>query len=122
MSLPVALVLAVAAPASNGVTDFLSNPIFFLVAMFAAMYFLLFRPQQQRQKQHQQMISAIKRGDTVVLSSGVIGKVVRVEDSELGIEIAQNVNVKVVKSMVTEVRAKGEPAPANDAKAAKAKA
>jgi preprotein translocase subunit YajC len=47
----------------------------------------------------------------------VIGKIVRVEDKEVGVEIAQGVTVKVIKGMITEVRAKGEPAPANDAKA-----
>jgi preprotein translocase subunit YajC len=115
-----ALVLAVAEPAASGAQDFLGSPmgmVVFFGLMFAAMYFLMIRPQSQQRKRHQDMITGIKRGDTVVLSSGVIGKVVRVEDKELGIEIAQNVSVKVVKSMVTEVRAKGEPAAANDAKA-----
>jgi len=86
-----------------------------LVLMFAAVYFLFLRPQQQRAKDHQNQVSAIKRGDTVVLSSGTIGKVVRVEEKEVGVEIAQNVTIKVVKSMVAEVRTRGEPA-ANDAK------
>jgi preprotein translocase subunit YajC len=115
-----ALVLAVAAPASNATQDFLGSPmgmVAFFGLMFAAMYFLMIRPQSQQRRRHQDMIGAIKRGDTVVLSSGVIGKVVRVEDKELGVEIAQNVNIKVIKSMVTEVRIKGEPAVANDAKA-----
>ena len=58
-----------------------------------------------------------KRGDTVVLSNGMIGKVVRVEEQEAGVEIAQNVTVKVVKSMIAEVRTRGEPAAANDGKA-----
>jgi preprotein translocase subunit YajC len=56
------------------------------------------------------MITALKRGDTVVLSSGVIGKVTKVEDAELGIEIASGVTIKVVRSMVSEVRARSEPA------------
>ena len=77
-------------------------------------YFLLIRPQQQRQKEHQNRVKAIKRGDTVVMSSGMLGKVVRVEEEELGVEIAQNVTVKVVKSMVQDVRTRGEPAAAND--------
>ena len=89
-------------------------PIILIVVVF---YFLLIRPQQQRAKQHQATVSAVKRGDTVVLSSGLIGKVVRVEDAELGLEIAQGVTVKVVKSMIAEVRTKGAPAAANDAKA-----
>jgi preprotein translocase subunit YajC len=62
------------------------------------------------------MVSALKRGDVVVLNSGVIGKVAKVEDAELGVEIATGVTIRVVRSMVSEVRAKGEPAPANDAK------
>ena len=85
-----------------------------LVGMF---YFLILRPQQQRAKSHQAAITAIKRGDTVVLSSGMIGKVVRVEDAEVGIEVAQGVTVKVVKTMISEVRTRGAPAAANDAKA-----
>jgi preprotein translocase subunit YajC len=118
MTLPTALVLAAAAPAAGagGLTDILQNPLLFIGVMVVLMYFLLLRPQQQRQRQHRDMISAVKRGDTVVLSSGVIGKVVRVEDTELGVEIAQNVSIKVVKSMITEVRARGEPVAANDSK------
>ena len=85
-----------------------------LVLIFVIMYFLMIRPQQRRMKQHQAMLAAIKRGDTVVLPSGVIGKVVRVEDKEVGVEIATGVTVKVVKTMIADVRAKGEPAPAND--------
>ena len=81
-----------------------------LLLLFVLFYFMLIRPQQKRMKEHQAMIGAIKRGDTVVLPSGVIGKVVRVEDAEVGVEIAQGVTVKVVKAMITEVRAKGQPA------------
>lgn len=81
-----------------------------LLLLFVLFYFMLIRPQQKRMKEHQTMIAALKRGDTVVLPSGVIGKVVRVEDAEIGVEIAQGVTVKVVKAMVTEVRAKGQPA------------
>jgi preprotein translocase subunit YajC len=67
-------------------------------------------------KNHQAMLAAVKRGDTVVLSSGMIGKIVRVEDKEVGVEVATGVTVKVVKSMIAEVRSRGEPAPANDSK------
>jgi preprotein translocase subunit YajC len=117
MSLSTALVLAVAAPAAGGgLQDTLIQfaPILFLVVVG---YFLMWRPQQQRQKAQLAMINGVKRGDTVVLSSGIIGKVVRVEDKELGVEIAQNVSIKVVRSMIIEVRVKGEPVAANDAKA-----
>ena len=87
-----------------------------IVLMLVLGYFLLMRPQMKRAKEHRDMISAVKRGDTIVLSSGMIGKVVRVEDAEVGVEIAQGVTVKVVKTMIAEVRTRGAPAPANDAK------
>jgi preprotein translocase subunit YajC len=86
------------------------------VLLFGLFYFLMIRPQQRRMKQHQAMLGALKRNDTVVLNSGLIGKVVRVEDKEVGLEIATGVTVKVVKSMISEVRARGEPAAANDVK------
>jgi preprotein translocase subunit YajC len=116
---PTLFVLAALAPAAGG--SFQDQLIAFapLILMVVAGYFLLIRPQQQRMRQHQAQVAAIKRGDTVVLNSGVIGKVVRVEEAEVGLEIAQNVTIKVVKSMIGEVRARGEPAPANDAKSAK---
>ena len=76
----------------------------------------MIRPQQKRAKEHQAMLGALKRGDTVVMSSGIVGKVSKVEDAEVTVEIAPTVNVKVVKSMILEVRTRGEPAPANDAK------
>jgi preprotein translocase subunit YajC len=84
-----------------------------LVVLF---YFMMIRPQAQRAKQHQTMLGALKRGDQIVLNSGLIGKIVRVEDKEVGVEVAQGVTVKVVKSMIAEVRSKGEPAAANDSK------
>ncbi|SFJ80368.1 preprotein translocase subunit YajC [Caulobacter sp. UNC279MFTsu5.1] len=88
-------------------------PILLMVVLF---YFMLIRPQQQNAKRHAAAIAAVKRGDNVVLSNGMLGKVVRVEETEVGVEIAQGVTVKVVKSMIAEIRAKGEPAPANDPK------
>lgn len=104
---------APAAPA--GPTDFI-GPFLLPIALLALFYFMILRPQQRRAKEHQAKIGGVKRGDVVVLNSGVIGKVTRVEDAEITVEIAPNVPVKVVKSMVSEIRAKGEPAPANDAK------
>jgi preprotein translocase subunit YajC len=99
----------------GGITD-MFGPFLLPVALFALFYFMILRPQQARMKKHQTMLSAVKKGDTVVLSSGVIGKVTKVDDSELTIEIAPSTAVKVVRSMVSEVRSKGEPAPANDTK------
>jgi preprotein translocase subunit YajC len=105
-----------AGAAAGGPQDMLIQflPLIGLVVLF---YFLMIRPQQKRMKQHQQLIANLKRNDTVVLNSGVIGKVVRVEDKEVGLEIAQGVTIKVVKGMISEVRSRGEPAAANDTKA-----
>jgi preprotein translocase subunit YajC len=118
MTLTPAIVLA-AAPAAAGAGDFFAGPVGQMLPFLAIpvlFYFMLWRPQQQRQKEHQTRLQGIKRGDTIVMSNGMKGKVVRVEDTELGVEIAQNVTVKVVKSMVQDVQARGEPAPANDSK------
>ncbi len=94
----------------NAMLQLIGMPVL-LIVLF---YFLMIRPQQRRMKQHQAMLAAIKRNDTVVLSSGLIGKVVRVEDKEVGLEVATGVTVKVVKGMIAEVRVRGEPAAAND--------
>ena len=81
-----------------------------ILLMFVIFYFLLFRPQQQRAKQHREMVNNIRRGDTVVTSGGIIGKVTRVkDDNEIEVEIAENTRVRVVKATVADVRAKGEP-------------
>ncbi len=107
---------AAAGAPMGGPQDFLMQiaPILLLLVLF---YFLLIRPQQKRAKEHQALITGIKRGDTVVLSNGMIGKVARVEDTEVGVEIATGVTVKVVKAMISDVRTRGEPAAANDTKA-----
>lgn len=104
------------AQAAGGAAGVSPNIMSFVMlgGMFVLFYFLLIRPQQQRAKKHAAMIAAVKRGDTVVLSSGTIGKVVRVEDAEVGVEIAQGVTVKVIKTMIADVRIKGQPAAAND--------
>jgi preprotein translocase subunit YajC len=118
MILKSGLVMALDTAPAGGIAAFMAGPgqIVMLVGMMVLFYVLVLMPQQRRAKEHAARISAVKRGDTVVLASGVIGKVVRVEDKEIGLEIAQNVTVKVVKAMVSEVRTRGEPAPANDAK------
>jgi preprotein translocase subunit YajC len=73
-------------------------------------YFLILRPQQKRAKEHQEMIKNLRRGDTVVTSGGLLGKVTKVVDEEqIEVEISDGVRVRQVRSMVTGVRAKGEP-------------
>jgi preprotein translocase subunit YajC len=84
--------------------------LFPLVLVFGIFYLLVFRPQQKKMKEHQAMIDAVKRGDTVVTSGGIIGKVIRVgNDGELRVEIADNVQIRLLKGAITEVRGKGEP-------------
>jgi preprotein translocase subunit YajC len=74
------------------------------IAIFAIMWFLIIRPQQQQAKRHKAMIAAVKKGDTVVTAGGMVGKVTKVDDTEIEVEIAANVRVRVVKSTLTDVR------------------
>lgn len=74
------------------------------------MYFLILRPQQKKAKEHADLIKNLRRGDSIITSGGLIGKVTKViDEAEVEIEIAPNVKVRVVRSMVTDVRSKGEP-------------
>ena len=81
------------------------------VLIFVIMWFLIIRPQQRRVREHREMINNVRRGDTVVTTGGIIGKVTRVFDeaNELEVEIADGIRVKVVRGMIAEVRTKGEP-------------
>jgi preprotein translocase subunit YajC len=90
-----------------------------MLVLFVIWYFLLIRPQMRRQKAHQQMLANMKRGDVVVTSGGLIGKIRSVAEDEVRLELAPNVEVRVVRGTIADVRTKGEPAPANDAKAEK---
>jgi preprotein translocase subunit YajC len=81
--------------------------------MIAIFYFLLWRPQSQRQKQLRKMIESLRRGDTVVTAGGILGRIVKAtpnDDPEIMVEIADNVQVRVLKATITDVRAKGQPA------------
>jgi preprotein translocase subunit YajC len=81
-----------------------------LILIVVIMYFLVLRPQQQRVKQHQAMVKALRRGDTVVTNGGLVGKVTKVvDDDQIEVEISDGVRVRQMRSMVSEVRAKGEP-------------
>jgi preprotein translocase subunit YajC len=81
-----------------------------LILIIVIMYFLILRPQQQRVKRHQEMVKALRRGDTVVTNGGLVGKVTKVvDDDQVEVEIADGVRVRQMRSMISEVRAKGEP-------------
>jgi preprotein translocase subunit YajC len=78
--------------------------------IFVIMYFLIIRPQQRRVKEHQEMVKNVRRGDTVVTTGGIVGKVTKVtDDPEIEVEIADGVRVKLVRTMISEVRTRGEP-------------
>jgi len=106
---------AQAAQDAFGMLNSLIVPTMLIIGI---MYFLMIRPQQKRLKEHRDMVAAIRRGDTIVTSGGIIGKVTKVDDQELQVEIADGVRIKLLRSTVSEVRGKGEAAPAAKAKAA----
>ena len=84
------------------------------VLIFVVMYFLIIRPQRLKAKRHQEMIANVRRGDTIVTSGGLIGKVAKVVDeSEIQLDLADNVRVRLARGMIAEVRAKGEPVKEN---------
>jgi len=84
-----------------------SSGPFFLIGMFALMYFLLIRPQQKRAKDHKNLLEALKKGDEVVTNGGVVGKVTSVEESFAALEIAEGVIVKVQKQGINQKMPKG---------------
>jgi preprotein translocase subunit YajC len=83
------------------------------LAIFVIFYFLMIRPQQQRAKQHQASIAAVKKGDDVVTGGGIRGRVTKVSDEEVEVEIAQGVKIRVVKSTISQVLTPNTT-PAND--------
>jgi preprotein translocase subunit YajC len=81
-----------------------------LILIIVIMYFLVLRPQQRKVKVHQDMVKALRRGDTVITNGGLVGKVTKVVDDDyIEVEIADGVRVRQIRSMVTDVRAKSEP-------------
>lgn len=106
------------AQAANGAATGSSAAFFVqmvpLVAIFVIFWFLLIRPQQRRMKEHQSKIGAVKKGDQVVTGGGLIGKITRVEDDAVEIELAPQVRVRAVKSTLSDVTPLGGSKPAND--------
>ena len=96
---------------SNAMVQFLP-----LVLIFVVFYFLLIRPQQKKQKDHRSMLEALRRGDRVVTGGGIIGTVNRVTgNEEVEVDIAQGVRVRVLRSTISSVLAKPDPAAAREA-------
>ena len=106
---------AQAAPGSGGSLGFgeIIAQFGFLIPVFLIFYFVLIRPQQQRMKAHQQLVSNLKRGDVVITSGGIVGKIVKVlEGDEVMVEIAEDVRIRVIKSTIADIRSKTEPSEA----------
>ena len=98
-----------AAAGSAGMSDTIVQLVP-IVAMIAIVYFILWRPQQRRAKEQRELVQAARRGDVVVTAGGIIGKISKaVDDNEVELEIAPNVKVRLARSGIAEVRAKGEP-------------
>jgi preprotein translocase subunit YajC len=96
-------------PFGGGSTDMITSLLPF-VLIFVIMYFLILRPQQKRVKQHAEMVKNVRKGDTVITSGGLVGRVTKVvDDDQVEIEVAEGVRVRQMRSMVSDVRAKGEP-------------
>jgi len=93
----------------TGASDLLIQSAPFVV-IFAIMYFLILRPQQRRAKEQREMVQGARRGDTIVTTGGLIGKITKASDNaEVELEIAPNIRVRIARSGIGEVRAKGEP-------------
>jgi preprotein translocase subunit YajC len=114
MSSPPILMMMQAAPGgASGSTAGLVMGIAPWLLIFVIFYLLMIRPQQQRVKQHQAQIAAVKKGDEIVTGGGIRGRVTKVIDEEAEVEIAQGVKVRVVKSTISHVLTSSSK-PAND--------
>ncbi|OYU90759.1 MAG: preprotein translocase subunit YajC [Bradyrhizobiaceae bacterium PARB1] len=101
---------AQAAAAGNDTNSMLMSLLPFAL-IFVIMYFLILRPQQKKVKDHAEMVKNIRRGDTIVTSGGLVGKVTKVvDDEQVEFELAEGVRVRQLRSMISGVRTKGEPA------------
>jgi len=101
------------AAGAGGEASFLGWPIIMMVLIFVIFYFLLIRPQQKRAKEHAAMIKALRRGDQILTAGGLLAKVTKVgaeDDNEIEAEIAQGVKVKLIRSTISAVMSKTEPA------------
>lgn len=97
------------APAAAGGSDMLSSlgSMLPLVLMFVVLYFVMIRPQMKRQKEHRAMIDALAKGDEVATAGGMIGKVTKLGDTYVGVEVANGVEVQLQRSAVVQVLPKG---------------
>ena len=106
---------AYAQAAGAGDTNSMLMSLLPFALIFVIMYFLILRPQQKKVRDHADLVKNIRRGDTVVTSGGLVGKVTKVvDDDQIEVEIADGVKVRQMRQMVSDVRAKGEPVKDDD--------
>ena len=98
----------------NAMTALMASPLPMMAAIMAIFYLIVWRPQSKRAKEHRAAIDAVKKGDTVITGGGLIGKAVKVDETEVEIEIATGVKVKALKSTLSDIRPAGTAKPAND--------
>ena len=103
---------AAGAAAPNPILQFIP-----FIGILLVFYFLIIRPQQKRQKEHRDMLGALKKGDKVVTQGGIIGKVFKLEEDEAIIDAGEGIKLRVLRSMIVDVRGKNEPSAANDSAA-----
>ena len=102
---------AFAQAAAGGDTNSMLMSLLPFALIFVIMYFLILRPQQTKVKDHAEMVKNIRRGDTIVTSGGLVGKVTKVvDDEQVEFELAEGVRVRQLRTMISGVRTKGEPA------------
>ena len=115
--LPIPMFFPQAAPAAAapGGGDMLMS-LMLPIGMIVIFYFLLIRPQNQRMKKHRAMIAAVKKGDTVITQGGIIGRIFKLGDDEVTIDTGEGGKLRIVRSMIVDVKNKPDQAPANDVK------
>lgn len=106
---------AYAQAATGGGSEMLISILPFIL-IFVIMYFLIIRPQRTQLKKRQEMLQAVRRGDTVVTGGGLIGKVTKASDDELEVDLGNGVKVTALRSTIADVRVKGEPIANQNAK------
>jgi len=105
------MIISPAYAQTGGVSDPFTGLLIPMLVMILIFYFLVIRPQQQRAKSHRELVDKVRRGDTVITSGGFIGKVMKASDNsdEIEVELSETMRVRVLKSTLMDVRAKGEP-------------
>jgi preprotein translocase subunit YajC len=106
---PITTALAQATPPvkTGDMASLLNGPIWMFALMFAVMYFLMIRPQQKKAKEQRQMMDALGKGDEVVTAGGILGKVTKVNDTYVTVEVSANTEIVVQKNAITTLLPKG---------------